>query len=173
LAPKIYMNRFSIVLLIATLSVGCEDAAVSSIRSQIVASTPLASPTTIEAAKESLDPSGEAGPVTFAGRVGFEDLDAFETGRAAFLVSELPQEDPNAGEGHDPSTCPFCKRRAARAPKAMVVLVDQTGREIKSRADRLLGLTVGDRITVHGTATFDPELNLLQVRGEQVDLGDG
>ena len=101
--------------------------------------------------------------VAVRGRIGVGDTPAFEPDRAAFLMSEII-EDPNAGEGHDVSTCPFCKRRLAKLPRAYVVLVDEAGRELPGPADRLLALQRDEIVQVRGTAQFDPAINTLTVR---------
>ncbi|MFG0254717.1 MAG: hypothetical protein ACF787_06415, partial [Rhodopirellula sp. JB053] len=67
--------------------------------------------------------------------------------------------------------CPFCKRRAANAPKAIVNMVDEAGTILPTDARKLLGVSEGDRIVAVGMATFDDAVNTitLQCRGVYVD----
>ena len=55
---------------------------------------------------------------------GWADLKFFESkeNEAIFMVREILENSDHGGEeGHDPSSCPFCKRRMEAAPKAAVV----------------------------------------------------
>src|SRR5687767_9243867 len=44
---------------------------------------------------------------------------AWETGKAVFVIRELIEDDAHGGAGHDAANCPFCKRRRAEAPMAV------------------------------------------------------
>ncbi|MEM9826279.1 MAG: hypothetical protein AAF958_06805 [Planctomycetota bacterium] len=127
--------------------------------------TPIPGAASITEAVEALTlmpPGSEPDSVQLRGRIGANSLEPFERDRAAFMLSEII-EDPNAGEGHDPSTCPFCKRRAEKAPKAYVVLLDDSGQPIPRPADVAFGWDEGDVIQVSGTATFDKDLNTVKI----------
>ena len=64
--------------------------------------------------------------------------------------------------------CPFCKHRAANAPKAHVVFVDETANPISFPAPRLLGVKKGDQVIVQGNAHWNVELNVLEVKSDGI-----
>lgn len=151
-------------------------------RLEVVSAVPLDDATSITEAVESItsvdadaaEPTGnvdgrdQIDVVSIRGRVGAGDLPAFDPDKAAFLVSEII-EDPNGGQGHDPSTCPFCKRRAEKAPRVMVTLVDDSGDPLSEPADELLALDVGDTVQVRGDVVrFNPELNTLELNAKSI-----
>lgn len=157
------------------LLVGCQETAdpYSEIRGELISMSPPPDAGTIVEAVETLtapaSPDEMTDQVTIRGRIDAGDLDPFEPGRAAFIVSEIIV-DPNGGEGHDPSTCPFCKRRAENAPKAHVILVDDSGKPVEFRADRVLGASKGDVVQVAGTASYDESLNTLTVTASKIHV---
>lgn len=89
--------------------------------------------------------------VVVVGRIFAGDMQPFEAGKAAFVLTELPEE--GHGAGHDPDTCPFCKRRAAKQPSAIVRFLDESGQPIPLDARKLLGLNPKDVVVIRGTAT--------------------
>jgi hypothetical protein len=84
------------------------------------------------------------------GRIFAGDMEPWDTGKASFLIAELP--DDGHGEGHDADNCPFCKRKAAQAPTAIVRFVDSTGQVIPIDARQLFGVDKKDVVVVRGTA---------------------
>jgi hypothetical protein len=164
--------------LLVLVLVGCQDSrtdqsSASGAKSKLISASPVENVGSISQAVESLktpeNPDVMSDRVAVRGRIDAGDLNPFEPDRAAFLVSEIIV-DPNGGEGHDASSCPFCKRRAEKAPKAHVILVDEAGQPLKSPADKLLSLNKGDIVQVAGKATFDESLNTLTVRATGVHL---
>jgi hypothetical protein len=107
-----------------------------------------------------LQPAGTLQDVWVVGRIFAGDFDPWEQGRASFLISELPEE--GHGEGHDADNCPFCKRKAAQAPKAMVRFADEKGQTVGIDARELFGLKTGDVVAVRGSAKVG-ELNTLMI----------
>jgi hypothetical protein len=107
-----------------------------------------------------LQPAGTLQDVWVVGRIFAGDFDPWEQGRATFLISELPEE--GHGEGHDADNCPFCKRKAAQAPKAMVRFADEKGQTVGIDARELFGLKTGDVVAVRGSAKVG-ELNTLMI----------
>lgn len=105
--------------------------------------------------------------IVVIGRVYSGDLDPFETGRASFLLTELPEQ--GHGDDHDPDNCPFCKRRAARLPSAIVQILDESGQPLAIDARQLLGLKAKDVIVVRGTAT-PAEMNTIMIVAEQLSI---
>ncbi len=94
--------------------------------------------------------------------------DPFQTDSAVFLMSELP--DPTHGDGtlDHADNCPFCKRRAEKATKAMVEFRGDDGELISTPADELFGLTKGDRVTVTGHCRFDEAMNLVTIQATKI-----
>ena len=74
------------------------------------------------------------------------------------MISELPEQ--GHGAEHDADNCPFCKRKAAQAPKAMVRFSDEAGSTLAIDARKLFDLKTQDVVVVRGTATM-AELNTL------------
>lgn len=111
-------------------------------------------------AVDPLQPAGTLQDVWVVGRIFAGDFDPWEQGRASFLISELPEE--GHGEGHDADNCPFCKRKAAQAPKAMVRFADEKGQTVGIDARELFGLKTGDVVAVRGSAKVG-ELNTLMI----------
>ena len=107
-----------------------------------------------------IQPAGTLQDVWVVGRIFAGDFDPWEQGRASFLISELPEE--GHGEGHDADNCPFCKRKAAQAPKAMVRFADEKGQTVGIDARELFGLKTGDVVAVRGSAKVG-ELNTLMI----------
>lgn len=107
--------------------------------------------------------------VTILAQIGAGDFDPFEPDRAAFMLSEIP-EDHDDQPGHDPNKCPFCKRRAEKAPRAHVTLVDGNSQSIMVNASKLLSLSKGDQVIVQGTAEWDEPLNTLKVTASGIYL---
>ncbi len=96
--------------------------------------------------------------VWVVGRIFAGDFEPWENGQASFLISELPEQ--GHGAEHDADNCPFCKRKAAQAPKAMVRFSDDAGRTLAIDARKLFDLKTQDVVVVRGTATV-AELNTL------------
>ena len=92
------------------------------------------------------------------------DHAVWEEGRAVFAISEILEEDSShGGEGHDPSTCPFCKRRQAALEdtRAMVQIVDEQGNVIDMDARKLLGIKEKQQLIVRGQGELDQLGNLV------------
>jgi len=168
---------WSIVFVIA-LSVGCNeslDPEVLASRSKVLLSAAPEGPQSIAVAKELAQSqselsASESSPreVTLVGRIEGGDFDPFDKEIAAFMLSELPAGNHDDEEGHDADNCPFCKRRAANAPKAHVVLVDENANPISYPAPYLLDLERGDQVIVQGNAHWNDELNLLEVKSSGI-----
>jgi hypothetical protein len=89
--------------------------------------------------------------VVVVGRIFAGDMEPWDTGKASFLIAELPDE--GHGEGHDADNCPFCKRKAAKAPTAIVQFVDAAGQVIPIDARKLFGVDKKDVVVIRGQAT--------------------
>lgn len=99
-------------------------------------------------------------PTWVIGRIHAGDFEPWETGQAAFLISEVPDE--GHGKGHDVDNCPFCKRKAAQAPKGMVRFLDAEGQPIPIDARKLFGVEKNDIVVIYGAVAVG-ELNTLMI----------
>ena len=102
------------------------------------------------------------------GRIYAGDLEPWEKGQATFLISELP--DDSHGPGHDADNCPFCKRKAARAPKAVIQFVGDDGQVVGIDARQLLGVKQNDVVVVRGRVEVGPWENTLLVSADQLHI---
>ncbi len=105
--------------------------------------------------------------VALIGRISAGDLEPWDTGKASFIVSDLPAE--GHGKGHDADNCPFCKRRAAGLPTTIVRFVDDQGQTIPIDAQKLLGVKKDQHVIVHGTAK-SPESKTIEVIADRIYL---
>jgi hypothetical protein len=105
--------------------------------------------------------------VSVVGRIFAGELEPWDPGKAAFLIAELPDE--GHGEGHDADNCPFCKRKAARAPTAMVQFLDDSGTVIPIDARKLLGVEKKDVVVIIGEATVG-DLNSVVIHAKGLHI---
>ena len=117
---------------------------------------------------ESVSSELPAAELTLIGRIDAGDFDPFEKERAAFLISELPPEGHGADDPDHADNCPFCKRRAEKAPKALVEIVDASGTPLPNAANTLLGVSKGDRVVAKGEVSYDSTVNMLKMRTSSV-----
>ncbi|MCC9658552.1 hypothetical protein [Rhodopirellula halodulae] len=108
--------------------------------------------------------------LTLVGKVDAGEFEAFEPGSATFMLSELPDEAHTGGDPEHADNCPFCKRRAANAPKAVVQIIDNAGSVRETRADQLAGLAKGDVVTVSGKATYDADVNTITIQSQKIHV---
>jgi hypothetical protein len=158
-------------LLAAGVTIGCQseqvDARTAELRQQFLVATEPSGALTLtelatqlgvvkpdeEAAVDQTDlasPANSAQSVVVVGRIFAGDMEPWDTGKASFLIAELPDE--GHGEGHDADNCPFCKRKAAKAPTAIVQFVDATGQVIPIDARKLFGVDKKDVVVIRGQA---------------------
>ena len=121
-----------------------------------VADLPAAAP--VAEVPAAAAPLAAGDEVWVVGRIFAGDFEPWENGQASFLISELPEQ--GHGAEHDADNCPFCKRKAAQAPKAMVRFSDEAGSTLAIDARKLFDLKTQDVVVVRGTATM-AELNTL------------
>ncbi|XZE18403.1 hypothetical protein SH449x_003695 [Pirellulaceae bacterium SH449] len=95
--------------------------------------------------------------------VGAGKGDTFDAKSAEFLVSAIPEGEEASDPGHDPSTCPFCRKRAESAPTVVVRMLDGNGKPFPGSAEQLFQLKRGMHIVVRGSGIFDSELNTLTI----------
>lgn len=167
--------------LLGLLASGCnanrQDPQVLAIREQYVSATEPAGAVTLSELAQRLggntadaadeDAAGAETAAVVVGRIYAGDLEPWDAGKASFLLAELPAE--GHGEGHDADNCPFCKRRAAQAPTAIVQFLDDRGQIIAHDARQLFGLNKNDVVTVSGQATRG-ELNTLVLTADALHV---
>ena len=150
------------LLFVVCLSAGCEtriDPQLAAHRAEILLTQQPAQATSIEDARKQL---ADSAVVTIKGQA---DLEAFQsTGgkKALMLVREILPND-HGHPGHDPSSCPFCKRRMEAAAKAAVEFVDDNGKVLPYPVDELFELKQGDQVVVKGTAELDEGLDIMKI----------
>jgi len=119
----------------------------------------------IQTPDESVTKSAES--VVVVGRIFAGEMEPWDNGKASFLLAELPDE--GHGEGHDADNCPFCKRKAAKAPTAIVQFVDLTGQVIPIDARKLFGVDKKDVVVIRGNAV-PGELNAMVISATDMHI---
>ncbi|MEM6363988.1 MAG: hypothetical protein AAF745_06165, partial [Planctomycetota bacterium] len=105
------------------------------------------------------------------GRIAGGDVSPFDPDQAVFVLTEAPSAEHDTDDPEHADNCPFCRRRAKNAPTAIVTLVDpQTGSVPEQSAETILGLKIGDRVTVVGDVSYDADLKLLSVQTSRVSI---
>ncbi len=163
------LKSLAIVCLTTIALVGCSDAIdpeILAARQKLVLTAAPESPLSITEAKTTAEESAD---ITLVGRIGAGDIDPFDKQIAAFMLSEAPTAHEQE-KGHDADNCPFCKRRAAKAPKAHITLVTESDSPIAYSAPKLLGVKKGDQVVVRGQGVWNPDLNVLEVRSSEIYL---
>lgn len=160
---------WSLLTLLAAvmLFVGCsaEDSRMATLRQRWMLTEEPAAVSTILEARDGVATNSN---VVFAGRIADDEHEAFMPGEAAFIVTEiLPVQDGHDGKEHV-DNCPFCKRRAAQAPRALVKFADDSGAPLAVDARQLFGIQVGDTVVIRGKGEVLSELNLFQVTADGV-----
>lgn len=98
--------------------------------------------------------------VVVQGQVEVESVPGSGPAQAIFVLAELQPDRHGDQPGHVADNCPFCKRRAAEAPRVTVQLVDEEGKVLPYSVQQLFGLKRGDVVVVRGRGEVVPELNL-------------
>ncbi|MEO1617875.1 MAG: hypothetical protein AAFV88_18625 [Planctomycetota bacterium] len=104
---------------------------------------------------------GETVSGLIAGRIDAGEMNPFQDGQLAFLISELPEEGHDDPDHED--NCPFCKRRLENAPKALVQFKNEQGEILRGDARTALGIDEGDVVIVSGQAEFDAAVNTVLI----------
>jgi len=104
--------------------------------------------------RKALDPNQR---VVVIGRIGVPDHESWIAGKAAFAIRDAAGEKPgdHGGKGHDPASCPFCKRKASQPDStAFVQFIDERGEIIGIDARELFELTDNQRVVAQGKAAL-------------------
>lgn len=106
---------------------------------------------------------GEAATTVLAGRIDAGDMDPFQPGEVAFMISQLPDEGHGSDDPDHADNCPFCKHRLANAPKAIIQFHAADGSVLSGNARRALSLEKGDVVYITGSAQFNPAVNTVMM----------
>jgi hypothetical protein len=124
-----------------------------------------ATPLTLE---EAIQRCGELETFLVSVKVGAGKGDTFDAKSAEFLVSEIPEGEKASDPLHDPSTCPFCRKKAESAPTVIVRMLDSNGKTFPGSAEQLFQLKRGMHIVLQGSGIFDSELNTLTINATKL-----
>ncbi len=124
-----FVSHLSLCLAIASCVAGCGtgDRQFESLRSRFVLAEEPKGAVGIAEVPEHLDPGQE---VVVVGRIANGEFDPWAKDQAAFVISEAPlaADGHTHAAGHDPASCPFCRRRAEKASAtALVQFHDEHG----------------------------------------------
>ena len=153
-------NRAGLWLAIALLASGCgqaDDPQVRKYRDALVLSADPGGSVTIEEARSNIESETR---IVLTGRIGVADLENWcaEDEAMVYISEGSPDSHYNTSDGHDPSTCPFCKRKwKVEDSIAIVNLVDGSGQRIPLHAGKLFDFQKGDIVVVQGTASLNDE----------------
>jgi hypothetical protein len=165
------LSSWELFLVCTAMVVGCSDApsapsqSVPTEREQFISSTEPEGASSIAAAK-AIAAEKQPQEVVLIGQILAGQFDPFESGKATFVLTELPEE--GHGKGHDSANCPFCKRRAAKAAKVVVQCTDAKGEILPIGAQQLLGLEPNQVVVVSGTGKLNPDLDLFTVEANDI-----
>ncbi|TWT59256.1 hypothetical protein [Allorhodopirellula solitaria] len=173
LVPCVLLGLLAIVGTTGCDATGTSESAsgAGSPNSEHLLQTPPADPMSLTQAAEDLSAeqasggaAGASQEMVLIGKIDAGDFPAFQAGQATFMLSELPAEGHGLDDPDHEDNCPFCKRRAEKAPKAIVNLVGADGDTLATDARELLGVAEGDRVMVVGSATFDEAVNAITLQ---------
>ena len=157
---RIRIQPLILLVLLAVVS-GCNkgDERVSSLRRQLMLADEPSGAASIADVRDGM--SADSQPeqdVLIVGRIGAGEFEPWADGQASFLLAEmLPASDHAATPGHDPATCPFCRRRAEKAGNAtaLVQFRDANGKVLPIDARELLGVEKDQVVVVRGKGHVD------------------
>jgi hypothetical protein len=153
-------------LLAGSLLVGCNSSPESSAPGAAATDTFVLAERPAERAltpTQVMERGGEPAATVLAGRIDAGDMDPFQSGQLAFMVSQLPDRDHAGGDPDHADNCPFCKRKLENAPKAIVQFRDASGEVLPGDARQGLGLGSGDVVYVTGSAWYDESVDSVMV----------
>jgi hypothetical protein len=163
------MKYLSAALLMIFAISGCntpsEDPLVQEYRERYLTKTEPTNAMSLTDAAELVADKSEPTTAAVLGRIYAGDMDPWEVGKASFILSELPAE--GHGEGHDADNCPFCKRRATKAPNVIVNFTSDGSQTIAIDARKLFGIEKGQVVVVQGDLV-PGEFNSMMLKADQL-----
>ncbi|QDT10153.1 hypothetical protein [Planctomycetes bacterium K23_9] len=151
---------FAVVLLAA---VGCHSSTDTGLDEQRDALMLSQEPADAITPTDAIEAASDSVELTLAGRIHAGDIDPFQAGQAAFMLTQLPDEGHGADDPDHADNCPFCKRRLEKAPKAIVQFKDDDGKVLDVDAKELFGIKKGDAVVVRGKVAYQEATNTLTV----------
>ena len=167
-----YQNYLSLLFaVVLTIVSGCDrgNAEVDALRNRLVLVDEPAGATSIADSRDKIEAEQD---VVIVGKIGAGEFQPWADGQAAFLMSEVPADNTHASSpGHDPATCPFCRRRAEKAASvtALVQFRDEKGELLPIDARELLGVSQDQVVVVRGKGHVD-KLGVLVVAATGIHL---
>jgi hypothetical protein len=158
-------------LMMVVCMLGCSggdglDAAAKATRDRILLSSEPKSAVSLDAAREAAKTNPE---LVVTGRITAGGTEPWVTGKAAFVISELPPEEElhSHAPGHDPDSCPFCKHKAGKAPMAVVQFLDAEGKILPIDARKLFGIKKNQVVVIRGRVELD-DFGAMLVKAENM-----
>lgn len=167
LIVRMISPRLAIAATLLVLCAGCnsDDAQLSALRDQLMLPEEPAAAATVSEAKATAASDRD---VVVVGRIVDDEIEAFVPGQAVFLIAEiLPGHEGHGGKDHV-DNCPFCKRRAAKAPRAAVQCVDESGKPLDVDARKLFAVQPGDTVVVRGKGEVQTDLDVFQITADGI-----
>lgn len=158
------------ILPLVSLIVGCgspEQAELTAHRQRLLLPQVPAEVQSVADAKAALVSQPD---IVVQGQVEIESVPSSGPAQAIFVLAELQPDRHGEQPGHVADNCPFCKRRAAEAPRVTVQLVDASGKVLPYSVQQLFGLKRGDVVVVRGRGEVVPELDLFTLTATGVHL---
>ena len=121
--------------------------------------------TSIALAKNSVS---ENPNVSIIARVFDDEQLAFINGEASFMVTEILPKAVGHDDKNHVKNCPFCKRRAAEAPRAAVRFISETGDPLSIDARELFDIGPSDTVVIQGRGELMAEVDMLQVTAHTI-----
>ena len=148
-----------------------DDPRVITLRERFTLSSEPAGATSISDAVKALK-DGES--ILVRGQIPVGDVEPWNKGKARFLMSEAVHEGnatgQHGGPGHDPETCPFCKRRnEAKRKLALVEFLDADDNVLEIDARELFGVEEGQVVVVRGNGKIG-ELGVLVISANAIHI---
>lgn len=155
---------------IAGCSLSEDPAVVAQRKKLLLADEPAGAVSIAEAKKNVQDQSAkEPSEVVLVGRIGAGDAEPWNQGKTAFMISEAPDPSHSHASAKDAENCPFCKRRAANAPLAIVEFLGDDGNVLPIDARELLRVEKNQVVVVRGSGRIN-DLDQLVVSAQGIHV---
>jgi hypothetical protein len=166
-----YVSNFwsMAVLLLAVAGCTAADPRTEALRQKFVLAEEPSDAKTIADSRAQV---GEQPQVVVVGRISGGEVEPWADGQAAFMIAEaLPADDGHANAaGHDPTTCPFCRRRAEKAnATALVQFLGEDGKLLDIDARKLLGVAKDQTVVVQGQGAVN-DLGVLVIAANGIHV---
>lgn len=157
------------IVLAAVVGCAAQDERTQSLRKKFVL---VEEPTGAKTIVDSRTQVKDDPRVVVVGRISGGEVEPWADGQAAFMIAEaLPADDGHANAaGHDPTTCPFCRRRAEKAnATALVQFHGEDGKLLDIDARKLLGVAKDQTVVVQGQGSVN-DLGVLVIAANGIHV---